>query len=99
MEIADGLLQRETAMLLKDRSIKSLIKWVIVTAESPLSALYAVENLSKEGYNIISVSGTMTSSPLLIKEFQKNSKINVTSSANFNDQLIGILKNLIECKV
>lgn len=99
MEIADGLLQRETAMLLKDTSIKSLIKWVVVTAESPLSALYAVENLSKEGYNIISVSGTMTSSPLSIKEFQKNSKINVTSSANFNDQLINILKNLIECKV
>ncbi len=99
MEIADGILQRETAMLLEEESIKSLIKWIIVTAESPLSALYAVERLSKVGYIILSVSGTMTSSPLFIKEFQKNSKIKVTSSANFNDQLIDILKNLIECKV
>jgi hypothetical protein len=99
MEIADGILQRETTILLKEESVKSSIKGIIVTAESPLSALYAVENLSRDGYNILSVSGTMTSSPLLIKEFQKNSKIKVTSSDNFNDQLIDILKNLIECKV
>ena len=76
MEIADGILQRETTMLLKEVSIKNLITWIIVTAESPLSALYAVENLSMAGYNILSVAGTMTSSPLFIKEFQKNSKIN-----------------------
>ena len=96
MEIADGILQRETAMILADQSIKKLIKAVILTAESATSALYATEHLQKLGYKVIAVSGTITSSPLSVREFSEHSKIPVASSADCGDELVDIVAEFIK---
>jgi len=82
MEIADGVLQRETKMILKEKEIHDVTKGVILTAESAPSALFSSEQLKKWKYNIIAVSGAITSSPLSSKEFVKNSKIKLASSAD-----------------
>ena len=82
MEIADGILQRETKMLLTNKEIHDNTKGVILAAESAPSALFSSKQLQKWGYNVIAVSGAITSSPLSSKEFQENSEINLVSSAD-----------------
>jgi hypothetical protein len=87
MEIADGILQRETRMILNSSVFQRVVKNVIVTADSAPSALYTTEYLQKIGYNVIAVSGAITSSPLYMKEFEQNSNIPIISSADHNIRL------------
>jgi hypothetical protein len=96
VEIADGILQRETAMLLTDPFIQDLAKGVIVTAETAPSALYTSSCLKKMGYKIIAVSGALTSSPLYIREFRENSEIPVISSIDDKKQRLKTVVEFIE---
>jgi hypothetical protein len=83
MELADGLVQRETAMLLADPEIKKTARGLVLSAESSLSALWGTERLRQLGYNVIAVSGKFTSSPLAMREYIENdSAIPVVSSAD-----------------
>jgi hypothetical protein len=91
MEIADGILQRETSLLLSESLIKESTKGILLTAESAPSALFAVEELKRLGYDVIAVSGAMTSSPLYIREFQMKSDIPVISSGNNGSKMFGVL--------
>lgn len=91
MEIADGLLQRETSLLLSEPLIKKSTKGILLTADSAPSALFAVEHLKRLRYNIIAVSGVMTSSPLYIREFQMNSDISLISSASNESKMFSVL--------
>ena len=88
MEIADGILQRETNMLLTDPYVKQKTKGIVLAAESAPSALYGVEYLKNLGYTIIAVSGAMTSAPLFVREFQQHSDIHVASSVNSGKDLV-----------
>lgn len=87
MEIADGILQRETKLILDSAIFKRWIKNILVTADTAPSALYTTEYLQRKGYNVIAVSGAITSSPLYIKEFEQNSQIPIISSATENINL------------
>lgn len=87
MEIADGILQRETKMILTNKEIHDLTKGVILAAESAPSALFSSRQLQKWGYDVIAVSGTITSSPLSSKEFAENSEIKLVSSADSGTDL------------
>ena len=88
MELADGLLQRETAMLLADPEIQRAARGLVFAAESSLSALWGIERLQQLGYRVVAVSGKFTSSPLAIREFSQNhSSIPVVSSAGAGTEL------------
>jgi hypothetical protein len=87
MEIADGLLQRETAMLLREPAIRQAVKGVIVTADCAPSALHAVDELRQLGFRVLAVSGKITSSPLFVKEFEQRSEVPVASSAGSGREL------------
>ena len=91
MEIADGFLHRETSLLLSEPLIKESTKGILLTADSAPSALFAVEYLKGLGYDIIAVSGAMTSSPLYIREFQMKSDIPVISSGSNGSKKFGVL--------
>jgi hypothetical protein len=93
MEIADGILQRETKMLLTNKEIHGNTKGVILAAESAPSALFSSKQLQKWGYDVIAVSGAITSSPLSSKEFTENSEIQLISSA---DAGIDLSKSVIK---
>ena len=83
MELADGVLQRETTMLLNDPVIKAAGRGVVFAAGGSLSALYGVNHLRQLGYHVIAVSGRFTSSPLAIREYiAHDSNIPVVSSLN-----------------
>lgn len=77
MEIADGLMQRETNFLLKDPSFMKTIYKVIFSCGDSLSAFYGVQILKEWGINIAAISGRFTMSPLLIAEVQNNMNIPV----------------------
>jgi hypothetical protein len=95
MEIADGILQRETVMLLSDPLVRKIVSGVVLTADNAPAALYSVEILRKLGYEVIAVSGKMTSSPLSVKEFKERCNIQVGSSADSGKQLAGIVSKFM----
>src|SRR6266567_658167 len=55
MEMADGLLQRETALLLAESEIQRAARGLVFTAESSLSALWGTQRLRQLGYQVIAV--------------------------------------------
>jgi hypothetical protein len=95
MEIADGVLQRETAMLLEEPVVRDAIKGLVLTARSGMSALYAVDWLNRMNNRVIAVSGAMTSSPLSVLEFQAHCDIPVGSSADSGRGLVEIVSRFI----
>ena len=88
MELADGLLQRETAMLLAEPEIRNAGRGVILSAESAPAALWATERLRQLGHRVVAASGKFTSSPLAMREYTENaSDIPAVSSADTGDEL------------
>ena len=71
MEIADGLLQRETAFLLQDKAFMSTIHKVVFSCGDSLSAIQGVSVLEKYGIQPAVISGRFTMSPLLIQEVKE----------------------------
>jgi len=96
MEIADGVLQRETKMILTDKKIKKMTKGIVLTAESAPSALYSLQQLENWGHNVIAVSGAITSSPLSSEEFTKNSEVKLVSSIDSGTDLSDSVMNFIK---
>lgn len=71
MEIADGLLQRETAFLLQDKAFMSTIHKVVFSCGDSLSAIQGVAVLENYGIRPSVISGRFTMSPLLIQEVKQ----------------------------
>ena len=69
VEIADGVLQRETMLLLEDDYVKQRIHGVVLTAGCALSALRGVEEIERCGHQVVLVSGLITNAPLFVREF------------------------------
>lgn len=77
MEVADGLYQRETKMLLTSYHFISTIDKVIFSAGDSLAAINGIQLLKKWGIHPLFISGLLTASPLLIKEVQENTHVPV----------------------
>jgi hypothetical protein len=96
MEIADGILQRETKMILNEPLFQKMTRGIIVTAESAPSALYTVGYLEQLGFRIIGLSGAVTSSPLYVKEFADNNSAPILSSATSIVSVLPDLENFLK---
>ena len=77
MEIADGLYERETRMLLTNRQFISTIDGVIFSAGDSLAAINGVQLLNKWGIHPTLLGGLFTASPLLIREVTENTNVPV----------------------
>lgn len=77
VEIADGLLQRETSMLLNNHKFMNTVDHVLFSAGDSLAALNGVNILSRWGIEPFALSGLLTTSPLLVKELRSNTTIPV----------------------
>lgn len=71
IEIADGLFQRETRMLLNNSIFMSTVHQVIFSAGDSLAALHGVQTLQRWGMMPTALSGLFSASPLLIKEVKE----------------------------
>ena len=97
MELADGLLQRETAMLLAEPEIKQAARGLILSADSALAALWGTERLRQLGYQVLVVSGKFTSSPLMMREYCENdSHIPVLSSVGKASELSARVRSFLK---
>lgn len=72
VEFADGIIQRETAMLLMSEDVRSRIHKLIFTSYDAFGAIGGLK-LLKEKFDLVpdAVSGVCTSSPLGIRELQE----------------------------
>jgi hypothetical protein len=68
IEIADGLLQRETAMLLQSPAFTQTVDAWVLAAGDPLGAFGALQVLRKNGIEPVALSGLLTLSPLAMRE-------------------------------
>lgn len=80
VEIADGILQRETQLLLGSEDFRRRVSGVVLAGACSTSALYAAEYIQSVGLEVWAVSGLITNSPLFVQEFASRSAIPVTSS-------------------
>jgi len=70
VEIADGLLQNETAALLQSSRFSQSVDAWIFAAGDPLAAAAGVRVLRSWGIRPVAISGVVTMSPLAVKEAQ-----------------------------
>ena len=77
VEIADGLLQRETRALLANRIFMKSIHKVIYSAGDSLSVLSGLKLLKSWRIHPFAVSGLFTAHPLLAEEVRNNSNMDV----------------------
>jgi len=68
MEIADGILQRETAALVHDEDFRALVNGTFFAAPDALSAINGSQHLEKAGHKMLAVSGLVTRSPMACEE-------------------------------
>lgn len=68
MEIADGLLERETAALLQTCNFTRTVDAWVLAATEPLSAVGGLSLLTLWGITPIAISGVVTMSPLAMRE-------------------------------
>lgn len=77
IEIADGLYQRETKMLLTNDKFISTVHSVIFSAGDSLAAINGIQVLNLWGIRPAFLTGRFSASPLLIREVSENSDIPV----------------------
>lgn len=95
VEIADGLLQRETALLLNDSQFMRTVHSVILSCSDSLGVLSGLQLLEKINIRPFAVSGLLTASQLSVDEVQQHVAIPVL---RLNDLLNGQAEQLLENK-
>lgn len=93
MEVADGVLQRETAMLLHDPAIRAHVAGVVLTAPCALSAIEGVRRIESAGHSVVAVSGIITNAPLFVREFRSRIDVPVCRVGGGTDCLTEVLAN------
>jgi len=77
VEIADGLLQRETLALIHEKRFMNGVSGVLFSATDSMSAIAGANMLTQLDCNVIGVTGLFTTSPLLVNEVKHQSDYNV----------------------
>ena len=89
IEIADGLLQRETSALLQSAAFRNTVDaWVFATGD-PLGALGGLSTLKGWGIEPVAISGLITMSHLLMREAESVTGVQCVSA----DQLAAGMLN------
>lgn len=83
-EIADGIFQRETALLLGSEEFRSQVDHVMFAAVDPLSAESGKRALEARGYDVLGFSGVISASELGKKEVQDATGMRCLSSAELS---------------
>jgi hypothetical protein len=94
IEVADGLMQRETGMLLGSPAFTGLLDAVLFSAFDAAGAVFGVERLRGLGLPVVALSGLLSTSPLGAREAAEATGLPVASSAQLTDptylaQMIG----------
>ncbi len=99
VEVADGILQGETKALLESPEIINATTAMVYTAGDSSSAVYGDNWLKSLGYNVLGISGVVSSNPLGVQEVEKMTSTPIfkkkeTVAAGFGHQLHDMLLEL-----
>ncbi len=93
IEIADGIFQRETRMLLEHGPFRTQIDHLFFSANDSLSAECGVRQLRSYGLPLRGISGVMTQSPLAIREAEQATGLPVLT---IDEMIHGRVLSLVE---
>jgi hypothetical protein len=85
IEVADGVLQAETAALLASEGFSYYCDKLIFAASDAMGAVAGVQWLQSKGLNVDAVSGALTASPLAIRETSTALGLPVLSKQGLSD--------------
>jgi hypothetical protein len=89
VELADGIIQRETGMLLSSDVVRSRIHRFIFCSNDAFGAIGGLKVLNEQyGLQPDAISGVCSSSPLHIRELSAFTDIPVFNSANPDQQML-----------
>lgn len=87
VEVADGLLQRETGALLQCKRLREALHGVLFAAGDAMGAVAGHDWLVKAGHRVLGVSGLLSASPLAVREAEAALGWPVLSLADLRDPL------------
>ncbi len=85
VELADGPVQPETGELLASTTFRDLTDGVVFAAPDALGAAAGVELLRRHGATLLAVSGSLTASPLHVREALKVTSLPVLGRNDLSD--------------
>ncbi len=85
IELADGLLQNETAQLLQNREFQRLLSGLVFAARDAMGAQAGVAWLREAGLPVRAVSGCLTQSPLAMREASDAIDLPCLGAGDFHD--------------
>jgi len=94
LEVADGLLQQETASLIRSTRFAREVDGVILAAGDPLCAMAGVSVLESLNLPLLAVSGLLTGAPLAIREASEVIAVPVIPTMALNDPAIANILDL-----
>lgn len=85
VEIADGILQREAAILLNSKEVRSRIHKLVFASYDAFGAIGGI-NILKNNFDLVPdvISGVCSGSPLLIRELSEFTKIPILNNIEWN---------------
>ena len=90
IEIADGLLQRETAALLGMIADMPQFRGALFTCTDSLHVAPGIARLQSYGLNVLAVSGLVTASHLSIREAEQETSVPVLSSEDLKSPSVAV---------
>lgn len=90
LEIADGVMQPETARLLAREEFQTMVTSFVFAAGDAPGALYGVERLRATGLPVAAVSGRLTASPLAMREVAGALDVGVHGLAGLADPEVAV---------
>ncbi len=91
VEIADGLLQRETDYLLRHPELLSCLAGIVYSCGDSLSGLGGLDYLEKLGLQPMFVSGLITISPLMVQELTEKISLPVVNLEQLQSDFLAML--------
>lgn len=68
VEVADGVYQQENQHLVRSPRFHALVDAVVFAASDAMGAVHGVQALRQNGFHVAAVAGTLTRSPLAVRE-------------------------------
>ncbi len=99
LEVADGLLQQETAALIHSEVFEREVDGVILAAGDPVCAMGGIQVLQALTTPLIALSGVLTSAPLAIREARAVMEIPVIATPALADPAIPEVLGLVRRSV
>jgi len=88
LEVADGLLQEETAMLLADPLFREGVRAVVFTAVDAVGAVAGARLLEELDLRVAAVSGLLTAAPLAAREARSSLHTPVVATDQLADAVV-----------